>query len=972
MRDRSSPCVCWGIALILSAGAGSGVRADVLLFENRLAEPVDVTLLEPGGTSRALQIPPRDLITIPLRGQQAITFQREGKAIRFDVHADRIYYFDRADGGFDLFELDFGGPGNGTRPGDGASEPDSADEQPGQQTGDRNQSHLALVPVKILVDDDEPATQRLWEQRLRARVEAASKIFEKYCRVRFEVVATGTWESDDQLLDMNAALTEFVRSVSPGPAQLAIGFTGQHQLEPGPTHLGSTRGALQSHLLIREWHQGVSEAERLEVLVHEMGHFLGAAHSPSPASVMRPVLGDQQARRQQFRLRFDAINTLIMCHVAEDIRRGVPYRLSETTVPRLAQLYNVLREVFPEDPAAGEMHRQLGIAAKASLAQAVAEIVAAIGAAGEQADSRETGDALTERLVRAAARAAANQPGEIGPRALLIGLGVTLADVPPGLPTRAGGKVGVTLPRDIKSALARRTGQATMFGRRDLTQHFFASAYLAALLGDEVATSAGLAKELLDSQTGSGFSFADLAADYAGIAFARSLLEQRLKITTLAENFLVSQFVPPTVELREGLTATEFAAEFGSTNSDRFRADFAEIKRNVERLQSHQRTLPYQAEIAFAQLEWTGWDPVNERGQVQQFRPLVLTHANDESNRIFVATQRGVIHVFPNTPDARRTKVFLDLSHEVAFSKQRNEEGMLGLAFHPDYEATGEFFVYYTSRQTPHLSIVSRFHVSNDDPDRADVTSEQQILRIQQPYWNHNGGSIAFGPDGYLYIGLGDGGGANDPHGNGQSLSTLLGSILRIDVDHKSPGKNYAIPPDNPFVNAAIGARGEIWARGLRNVWRLAFDRETGLLWAADVGQDRWEEVNIIRRGGNYGWNLREGAHAFGGAISSSSADLIDPIWEYDHEAGKSITGGYVYRGKRHPELFGAYLYADYVTGRLWALRFDERQGKVVSNTALGSTPLPIASFGEDAQGEVYMLVLTNDGHGIYQLEHTP
>lgn len=340
-------------------------------------------------------------------------------------------------------------------------------------------------------------------------------------------------------------------------------------------------------------------------------------------------------------------------------------------------------------------------------------------------------------------------------------------------------------------------------------------------------------------------------------------------------------------------------------------------------------------------------------------RPVLFLNAGDGSDRIFVAAQQGVVHVFPNDQQVKRTEIFLDIEHQVVYKDRENEEGFLGLAFHPNYKQNGEFFVYYTTTDAPHTSVISRFRVSREDPNKADPASEEEILRIKQPYWNHNGGTLVFGPDGYLYVGLGDGGSANDPHGHGQNLSTLLGSILRIDVDHEDPGKNYAVPQDNPFVGRE-NARPEIWAYGLRNVWRMSFDRQTGTLWAADVGQDTWEEINIIVRGGNYGWNLREGMHKFGRHGSGPREDLIEPIWEYHHDIGKSVTGGHVYRGSRVPELRGAYVYADYVTGKVWALRYDETTEQVVGNHLIepdATCPvqqIPVMTFGEDESGEVY------------------
>ena len=354
--------------------------------------------------------------------------------------------------------------------------------------------------------------------------------------------------------------------------------------------------------------------------------------------------------------------------------------------------------------------------------------------------------------------------------------------------------------------------------------------------------------------------------------------------------------------------------------------------------------LPLEAERAFPDLKFE--------------RPVELTHAGDGTDRLFVLEQPGVVRVFENRAEAKTAKVFLDLRDVVL--REGNEEGLLGLAFHPRYRDNGELFVYYTTR--PRSSVVVRFRVSKGNPDRADRGSAEELLRIDQPYENHNGGSMRFGPDGFLYVGLGDGGSANDPHAHGQNLGTLLGSILRIDVDRRDPGRKYAVPPDNPFVGRR-DARGEIWAYGLRNVWRLAFDRKTGDLWAGDVGQDRFEEVNLIRKGGNYGWNLREGFHPFDPASPAKPPDLIDPVVEYHREDGQSVTGGLVYRGERLKDFAGAYFYGDYLSGKVWALRWDG--ARVVANRQVAATGLNIAAFGEDQNGEMYLCA--GDGH-LYRL----
>jgi glucose/arabinose dehydrogenase len=375
--------------------------------------------------------------------------------------------------------------------------------------------------------------------------------------------------------------------------------------------------------------------------------------------------------------------------------------------------------------------------------------------------------------------------------------------------------------------------------------------------------------------------------------------------------------------------------------------------------------LPLATAVAFPNLRWAGWKGEDDRGRVVPLRPLVLTHAGDGSNRVFVATQHGVIHVFPNDPKAERTQVFLDIQGRVSYDDNQNEEGFLGLAFHPRYKENGEFFAFYTRRQPKLTNVLSRFRVRKDDPNRADPASEEELLRISKPFWNHDGGTLCFGPDGYLYVAVGDGGAANDPFNHGQDLGKLFGKVLRLDVDHKDKGQAYAVPKDNPFVGRP-GARPEVWAYGLRNVWRMAFDRKTGKLWASDVGQDLYEEIDLLVAGGNYGWNVREGLHPFGARGSGPRKGLVEPIWEYHHDVGKSLTGGVVYRGRRLPELEGAYLYADYVTAKIWALRYDEAKGRVVANRRVRDPNVPVLSFGEDEAGEVYFLTYTPTGKGIY------
>ena len=341
-------------------------------------------------------------------------------------------------------------------------------------------------------------------------------------------------------------------------------------------------------------------------------------------------------------------------------------------------------------------------------------------------------------------------------------------------------------------------------------------------------------------------------------------------------------------------------------------------------------------------------------------RMVHLTHAGDGTNRLFTVLKPGQIMVFDNSPDVSSADVFLDIRSQV--NSQGSEEGLLGLAFDPGYVNNGFFYVYY-SASPPRRSVISRFSVSSSNPNAADPQSELILLEVDQPFSNHNGGALVFGPDGNLYISLGDGGSGGDPQGNGQNTATLLGSILRIDVSNATAQETYQVPADNPFVGAGGGVKEEIWAYGLRNPWKFSFDLEQGDLWAADVGQDDFEEIDIIVKGGNYGWNITEGFHCYPpGTASCDQSGLTPPIFEYTHAEGCSITGGHVYRGTRIPVLAGAYTYADFCSGKIWGLRYD---GTTVTEQALLlDSTLPIPSFGEDESGELY--ILSFDGR-IYQ-----
>ncbi|EMI58318.1 Glucose/sorbosone dehydrogenase-like protein [Rhodopirellula sallentina SM41] len=353
-------------------------------------------------------------------------------------------------------------------------------------------------------------------------------------------------------------------------------------------------------------------------------------------------------------------------------------------------------------------------------------------------------------------------------------------------------------------------------------------------------------------------------------------------------------------------------------------------------------------------------------------RPIIMTGAGDGSGRLFIASQTGEIYFIDEADtQVEEPNLFLDLSDRVIYKDRENEEGFLGLTFHPDFRENGLMYVYYTSSARPHVSVLSEFRTSDGSQNRmGDPMSERILMQIQQPFWNHNGGTVTFGPDGYLYIALGDGGKANDPLKSAQDMSKVLGSVLRIDVNSRDGDLPYAIPKDNPLVGRS-NVWPEIYAWGIRNIWRMAFDPKTDELWAADVGQNDWEEINIIHKGGNYGWSLREGAHRFtkgGGKGSGPNDRLIEPLVEYPHtdDWGKSVTGGLVYRGTQTPTLDGYYLYGDYVSGRLWAMKVDPDTKKVLENRPIAWQQLPVFTFGETESGEALMSTMMGGGR-IYK-----
>ena len=592
------------VALSLGAAwlAAGGAGAAVVVLENRTAAKVSFTLAVPGTQGRQYGLAARDVVPYPVPGDVEIAFGASRAQHRYLLHPDTVSYFDLREGKLGLYQLRLAAPQQGESD-DGKPAPGAEAEKPAgvlSPQREARRSAVGTIPVMILVDEDERAVRRMWEQRLRRRLADASDIFERTCRMRFEVAAVGTWQSDDAIHDFEKSFREFEMKAAPAATRLAIGFTSQYEVTRGRTHLGGTRGPLYSHVLIREWSHQVTEAQRLEVLVHELGHYVGAVHSPDPNSVMRPVLTDRRSNARGFRIGFDPVNTLILYKVGEELRtRQVKHfaALSPPTKVRLRAAYTTMDQALPKDKSAAAYIALLDhpLAALAKPVEVPEPLVAgtrtvlqAIVAAAGHRDRPPGGDRLTEQYVRAAARAADKLPKEIAPRAFLLGLGLGLDDSS----VLRGAAIFGPFCRRVETDDERRhrlrvLGSPTMRGRRDLAQHFFVSCTLVQLVGPRAAEAAGLLKEVLDSRRGSGFSFVDLTADLSGVAMASAVLDGRTPLASLAGAFTVADYLPERGTAKEGLSWQSFLQAFGSADDERFRREVAAIRRRIAALPAY-------------------------------------------------------------------------------------------------------------------------------------------------------------------------------------------------------------------------------------------------------------------------------------------------------------------------------------------------------------------------------------------------
>jgi hypothetical protein len=575
----------WFAALLIYS-IGVPLRAAVVILGNQTPNPVAYTIMHPDGSRQTSTLAAGDQATVPSEEQIGIAFDADKTPRRYKLSANSIHFFVEKDKSIDLKTYEMPMP---------PSEEGLSPPKP------RIIAHTKLkIPVKILADSAQPAVQKIWERDFRERVAQASSLFEEHCGAVFEVVAVETWQSDGSITEFPQALREFETKVNPAPAALAIGFTSQYKQPNGQTHLGGTRGPQHPYLLVREWSQHVSKNERLEIMAHELGHYLGAVHSGSSDSLMRPKLGDRLSNMTSFRVGFDPLNTLAMNIFVDELRAG-PYRglhrLPIDARRQLLRIYYALGQELPQDPAAPQYIAMLDLSVKkpetpaiqkTTLADATKSIVQAIVEAAHinrMGIVVYDGDDLTEFYVHRAALAAASLPPDVAKDAFLLGLGIGLNDAAWVRDVPTFGLICRKIETDAEFAeRVRVLGEPTLRRRHDLALHFMVSAALAVHFGSSAAEKAGLLKELADSDGKSGFSFIDLAADLSGIAFAEAVRNNKIPIKKLADSFPAKDYLPEIDDLKENIPLKDFEKNYGALDDSRFKTEFDKLKARVKEL----------------------------------------------------------------------------------------------------------------------------------------------------------------------------------------------------------------------------------------------------------------------------------------------------------------------------------------------------------------------------------------------------
>ena len=567
------------------------VSAKVAVLANRTVKAITVDVHPAGELAKQVTIASGDSQPLFFQRSLQVRFGEGLEKRRVELRPSSAYFLTRGADGETLGIEQIG-----------LGEQDSP--QPQQPTPQlRPRSQPVTVAVKLFVDDNEPTHRRIWEPKLRKRLAEASEILERHSGVRLKVIEVGTWDSNDQQMNFLQSLREFETEVKPQPAQLAIGFSSQYQAKHGRSHMGVTRWPMHTHILLRERSRNLLEAERLELLVHEIGHYFGASHSPEPQSVMRPVLTRGPQRRVGSRIQFDPVNALLVALVGEEIRNNKIRNVkgySKPTVERLKQIYGILKQAMPHDPAASQHLRILELAsAPRRIAQSSQQnqkhsplvrdtrqvldhLMDVARREGQQDEPQTTGDELTNLYVQQAAQAATRVRKTNAKRAMLLALGIFLDDTAT-LRSFPGTGAYISLVESEAQRVERIEvlGKPTMRERNDLTKHFFLSAHLVVVGGKQATSSAGLAKEMLDAQGDSGFSFVDMAANQAGILFAEHLLADKISLLDLARGFHVDDYLPTLVGLEEGFSSTDLQSQFGGPDQPTINSAIEQIKQRV-------------------------------------------------------------------------------------------------------------------------------------------------------------------------------------------------------------------------------------------------------------------------------------------------------------------------------------------------------------------------------------------------------
>ena len=583
---------------VLAGLVAQSASAKVVVLANRTVNAITIELLRVGELPQNLTIPSGDSQPVFFSNSLQVRFGESLQRQQYPLRAGTAYFFSRGKNGQRL-HLEQIGLGEQATP-----------AEPAARLNDNKIPRSLTIPVKLLVDENEPTHRRIWEPKLRQRIAAASEILERQSGLRLQVVEVATWDSDEQQQNFAQTLREFEQKVRPGPAQIAIGFSSQYQAIRGRSHLGVTRWPLHTHILLRERSRDLLETEKLELLVHELGHFLGASHSPEPQSVMRPLLTRGQQRGVGSRIQFDPVNALLIAIVGEEVRKyGIRdvRKLSQPTIDRLKQIYGVLKLAMPNDPAAQQYLRILDLMAAAKnrkkvvktelqaespLVRDTRKILTQLLVAAHQRQKDQdatdlagevvSGDELTNLYVRQAALAASRIRSTNAQRAMLLALGIFLdsTDTLRTFPATSSFVKRVET-EEQRSERIRVLGNPTMRERSDLSKHFFVSAHLFVVGGKEISASVGMAKEMLDAQSGTGFSFVDMAANRAGIVFAEHVQEKKLSLAQLARTFHVDDYLPTFRGLKEGLTAQEVQAEYGVDDQSTLAEELEAIEQRV-------------------------------------------------------------------------------------------------------------------------------------------------------------------------------------------------------------------------------------------------------------------------------------------------------------------------------------------------------------------------------------------------------